>query len=102
MPEERVSEQRFWLSWYSTDEMGAWTLYRPWWISGERGSDGALTICAAVIAGSEEQAKDRIRLAYDNSPSEIEWRFCERKPDDWSGPFGGRFPRAEWMEWPTP
>lgn len=90
---------RFWLSWYDT-RYGQWELHSPWWVSGERCDDGAKTICAAVEADSEEDAKRKVLEAHDEYPDDVEWRFCEEKPDDWS-PFCDRFNRAKWMQWPT-
>jgi hypothetical protein len=84
--------KRFWLSWYS---VGAFTYEGPWWISGMHG--GRDVICAAVIAESLEEAKEKIVSAHhDESPSD--WRFAEEKEYDWA-PFGSRFKRQSWMQW---
>lgn len=102
--------KNWWLSWYSTPDTGAYTLHWPWWVSGARivadryafdeGREEP-TICAAVQADSEEAAKEIILAAHDRRPANIEWRFCEERPADWS-PFGSdRFPRDSWMHWPT-
>lgn len=91
---------RYWVSWYATGENGSWELHQPWWISGER-DDGALAVCAAVIAINEQQAKESIAAAHDKANvDDIEWRFCNERAADWS-PFCDRFPRAEWMQWPA-
>ncbi len=91
----------FWVSWYEPpDLLEAFELHWPWWISGSRMSDDAITICAAVKAESEEKAKELILDAHDNPIAALEFRFCEEKPENWEGPFGERFPRADWMDWP--
>ena len=89
----------YWISWYSTNEMGGWELHRPWWISGRRLPDEAATICAAIPADSEDDAKLQVEMAYDAPLKEIEWRFCKIQAEDW-GPFSDRFPKADWMKWP--
>lgn len=90
--------KRFWLSWYDT-RYGKWELDSPWWVSGERG-DGVLTICAAVRAPDEQCAKRLVIMAHDEPrPRDLEWRFVEERPGDWS-PFCDRFPRADWNRWP--
>lgn len=88
----------YWISWYSTPEMGGWELNSPWWETGIRCADEAVTICAAVHSQDEDLAKEIVRSTYDKLPDFIEWRFVESKPDDWS-PFSGRFPQADWMKW---
>lgn len=99
--------KRFWISWYHTPVMGQFELHSPWWVSGARHVADRLafdevreepTICAAVQADHEEAAKAIVQASYDVPPHEIEWRFCEERPDDWS-PFSGRFPKADWMKW---
>lgn len=98
--------KRFWLSWTAKDE-GPFTLWSPWWISGAAlYTDGKdilerPTICAAVIAPDEDAAKGVIRAAHDKPPLDLEWRFCNERPQDWS-PFCDRFPRGDWMKWPSP
>lgn len=97
--------KNFWLSWFGN--RCGYELHWPWWISGYRmdGDDetGALdtpSICAAVRAPNEAAAKALIIAAYDEPPGELEWRFCNERPDDWS-PFNERFPKADWMQWPA-
>lgn len=87
------------MSWYATKENGPFTLNTPWWISGERCSDGAATVCAAVMAESAADAQSTIVKAHDSILEGIEWRFVNDKPEDWD-PFCDRFPRAKWMTWP--
>lgn len=96
-----MADRSFWLSWYATKSMGEWELHSPWWISGSRMSDDADCVCAAVRAESETKAKIKIILSYDQPPAQIEWRFCEERPDEWS-PFSDRFPRAAWMQGAPP
>lgn len=95
--------RNWWVSWYSTAEMGEWELASPWWKSGTRSSDHAATICAAIRAIDSDSVRKKIAAAYDipltNPLVEIEWRFCNMRTDDWS-PFNDRFPRADWMQWP--
>lgn len=94
-----TTASRYWLSWYHKPAlMGGFELHLPWWISGTR-ADGADTVCAAVIAASEDAAREIIFDCYDKRPFDIEWRFCDERAADWS-PFSERFPRADWMQWP--
>lgn len=99
----------FWISWFHKPAMGAFELHSPWWVSGSREVANRFTfdeghseptICAAVRAEDEAAAKEAVTAAYDMRPADMEWRFCEPRPDDWS-PFSGRFPRADWMKWPS-
>lgn len=93
--------KRFWISWEHTVGGPVFELDSPWWISGY-GFDGDMeTICAAVLAENEEAAKRLVLDSYDESPGEVEWRFCNERPDDWT-PFCDRFRQAKWMKWPTP
>ena len=87
----------FWVSWYAHAVPFEWN--GPWWISGCRG-DGVDTICAAVMATSEEDARQKIVKAHDK-PVELEWRFSNEQAADWM-PFCERFPGADWMRWPWP
>lgn len=93
--------KNFWLSWYHA---GAFELHTPWWISGYRSAqedqeEDQATICAAVVAESEEAAKQLIIACHDTPPTEIEFRFVEERPSGWS-PFCDRFRAASWMRWP--
>jgi len=90
---------KYWVSWYHHKGMGDFELHSPWWISGERMSDDAKSICAAVEAQHEAGAKCAVFHAYDKEVTEIEWRFCNERADDWS-PYCERFPKADWMVWP--
>lgn len=89
---------RWWVSWWHKPSMGDFELHSPWWVSGfdEGGSE---SVCAAIIADSERSARRMILAAYDKKPRSIEFRFCNARPGDWN-PFCGRFPRADWMQWP--
>lgn len=86
----------FWISWHHTEAMGEFEIHSPWWRSGYRGSDGAASICAALRASDEAGAHELIYASYDERPSEIEFRFCEERPDTES-PFTDRFAKADWM-----
>jgi hypothetical protein len=105
MGTETPADQNYWCSWYCpNDLMGKFELHSPWWISGETMEDDdgkfAYTICAAVRAENEDAAQQIIIDSHDDpKPIGLEWRFVERRPDDWS-PFSDRFQRADWMQWP--
>jgi len=93
---------KYWVSWYAVPKRlsanGNFELESPWWISGWRDSDGADTICAAIMAETENEAKEAIYKAYDKRPRNLEFRFCEKQTEDWS-PFNSRFQRSAWMKW---
>lgn len=94
--------KNWWVSWYGT--ASPFTLESPWWISGYRcdgieGMSETPTICAAIQAESEEDAKDIVLASHDTPPADLEWRFVFERPEGWS-PYGDRFPRADWMRWP--
>ncbi len=90
----------YWLSWTSKTE--AFVMYFPWWISGYEchEKEDRPTICAAVWARSQQAAKDIIKNSHfeQSDGLNIEYRFCEERPLDWS-PFCDRFPRGDWMIW---
>jgi len=86
---------KYWLSWRHDEGLGEFELKWPWWISGYD-FDDKVCICAAVRANSKAEAEELILNSYDKRPSDLDWRFCEEKPADWS-PFSGRFPKADWM-----
>lgn len=93
---------RFWVSWW--DPNGDFELFWPWWATGQRETDDddeEVSICAALEASSEEEVEEFIRAAYD-APKDLtlEFRFIEERDDDWS-PFSSRFPKAQWMRWPS-
>jgi hypothetical protein len=96
--------KNFWVSWYSPSKLGSWEMFNPWWISGYAvgGDEDVPTICSAVRAESEDDAKMGLMLRYDTppNPDDIAWRFAEERPDNWS-PFTDRFERAAWMVWPA-
>lgn len=97
--------KRFWVSWYDTCG-GKYELHSPWWRSGFRmgGADGETeepTVCAAIEATDEDAAKAAVIAAHDEPrPDDLEWRFVEERPDDWS-PYCDRFRAAPWMKWAT-
>lgn len=90
---------RFWLSWYQPTKD-----YRPlldppnehvlgWWCSGYRGSDDVPILCALIAARSEDEAQASVKTDW---PEAEEWRFCEKKPDDYIP--GDRFPIDGWSK----
>ena len=91
----------YWISWYHDPKLrGGYELHSPWWVSGYAGSNNRETICAAVKADNEEDAKQIIQNCYD-IPQIFDisnWRFIEEQPHDWN-PFNNRFPKATWMIW---
>lgn len=91
---------RFWVSWFET-KPATFEYHGPWWVSGEREDDGALTMCAAVQADNGDAAKDVITMAHDEPRIALEWRFVSPRADDWA-PFCERFSKAPWMRWPWP
>lgn len=101
MSEDRMNN--YWISWYYLPPKRAWgwEYHGPWWVSGVRDADDAVTICAAVQAESEDDAMEAIYLAYDQRPENIDFRFVEDRGRDWNPlDLGGRFPAADWMVWP--
>lgn len=96
--------KRWWVSWWHDPEaFGGFELHSPWWVSG--GTDTADTICAALLADNEAHAMQLVYEAYDKTPSWIEFRFVEERPDDWT-PWKRnddqvlRWKRESWMQWP--
>jgi len=100
----------WWISWYHHPDDGEFELHTPWWVSGytlELGAQRSV-IVASVPARSEEAAWAAVEASYDTAPARLERRFCdpledrEQQPNvhrPWSSD-GGRFPRADWMQWP--
>lgn len=97
MTSDQHKTAAFWVSWWLKEADGAFELHSPWWISGER-MDGAQSVCAAIRAESEAAAQGMVLASYDRRPADLEWRFCEARPVEWS-PFSSRFRRADWMKW---
>ena len=91
-----------WVSWYAVPgtltEMGKFELHYPWWITGERCSDGAQTVVAAIPLARAEAIK-AVLDSHDKKPSRLEWRFNDEKD---GSPFCEYFPRQKWMKWPAP
>ena len=112
----------FWISWrHYYDHYSEFELHTPWWCSGS-GEDFD-TICAAVMAKNEDDARKQILASYDELPENTKdleiwimpdeggcvklptpfdglvWRFCNEKPKGWS-PYGDRFPEPDWAKWP--
>ena len=95
--ERELKVSRWWLSWCSN---GAFEYHGPWWITGyELGPPGRRTICAAVLAGTEDDARRAVTIAHDDPDVELLWRFVEPRVAD-GEPFCERFPQAAWMCWP--
>lgn len=96
------AKKYFWTSWYHSAVLTAFELHHPWWISGYRPGNSnvdplsAQTICAAIEAETEEEAKEIVLKSYDTPPEDLEWRFVTEK---YGSPFSERFPRADWMQW---
>jgi hypothetical protein len=98
-----VGRKPFWLSWMHDPNGPEFEIHWPWWRSGiAYMSDDSerYTICAAVKAKDEADAKAMVQLAYDEKVS-LSWRFCDERAPNWS-PFSDRFGKADWMTWPTP
>ncbi len=93
----KLDGKQWWLSWYAPAGEG-WALWFPWWVSGYDPEDRDI-IVAAVIADSEDEAKQVIYDAYDKTPDSLEWRFVNELEEGRSA-FSDRFRRAEWMVWP--
>jgi hypothetical protein len=92
--------RRFWVFWWHPPGGGEIELHYPWWVSGNRGGDGAPSICAAIIAEGEDEVKAKVLQAYIIPPENpLDFRFVVERGSNWA-PFGDRFPRAEWMVWP--
>lgn len=94
---------KFWLSWTARPKDGPFTIHSPWWISGQ--IDSRDTICAAIKADSVEEAKKKVLVCFDNPPGDLDWRFAQERPDNWS-PWDvkspgdtPRFARRPWMKW---
>jgi hypothetical protein len=91
--------KKYSVSWFHTSNLTPFTLSFPWWVSGTRMGDGAESICAAIVAQSEEEVMNYITSIYDTPPPDIEWRLIREMKKDES-PFSERFPKADWMKWP--
>lgn len=97
----------WWISWYSPQDFGGFTLYWPWWASGWAfdfdGKEISIFV-AAVRAESEDAAYEIVRQAYDTPPvfTDEQKRFCEciegkgKMPWEHENP---RFPLGDWMQW---
>lgn len=93
-----LESPKWWVGWEAADM--AFEIHTPWWISGYACYDdeNLPTICAAVAAETEEDAKAYIIASHDTPPDDLQWRFCEERRKDWQ-PFSSRFPRGDWMKW---
>lgn len=88
----------WWIGWVGPQLPGGFEYRGPWWVSGYQG-DGRPTFCAAVLAPTEIEAKRVVLDAY-GPATVLEWRFAREQREGWR-PFCPRFPRADWMVWPT-
>jgi len=65
-------------------------------------NEGAAVTDAAHLLPANSASPARLTVEHkqnlDLMPEDVEWRFVEERPDDWS-PFSDRFPQADWMEW---
>lgn len=95
--------KNYWISWYHEKEFSERKndCLIPEWVTGWRVDDEAQTVCAAVKADNEDEAKEIIARSYQDRPKNIEFRFCEKCEDDWI-PFNDRFRKREDMEWNNP
>ena len=87
---------KYWISWWHDTNYRPFLLNFPWWSTGTA-HDDAESICAAVIADDEVEARNIITNAYPEK-YKIRFRFNEAKPQNWS-PFSDRFKKMEWMKW---
>lgn len=94
--------KNYWISWWQDQQPFE---FAPWWVSGWRcgEAEDQPSICAAVQAESENAAKAAIIAAHDSpQPDDLDWRFIEERPDDWT-PYNSRFEKADWMpDWRSP
>lgn len=88
--------KKYWISWYHEQCFSPFEIDTAFWSTGWRVSDYAETICAAIYATSQTNAYDTIIKSYDEKPDIIDFRFCEKKPRNWT-PYDERFYQASWM-----
>lgn len=92
----------YWVSWWRDPSVG-FELHSPWWVTGYRyvglPAIEQASICAAIMAEDDIDARCRVALAHDREPQNLDFRFSASKAAEWS-PFCDRFPRASWMVWP--
>lgn len=91
---------KYWVSWWTGTSEGEFELDTPWWVSGYRGSgeNSMDSVCAAIKADTENEAREIIYNSYDKRPAHLDFRFINQKGKEWS-PFCDRFPKSSWMEW---
>lgn len=98
-------KQAWWISWWSDEEMGGFTLYSPWWTSGwSLDADGKeeTVFVAAVRADSEDEAFKLVESSYDKDGIVVKRRFADPMDEDEKKPWeheGTRFPFGDWMIW---
>jgi hypothetical protein len=91
-----VMLKTFWMSWYEPTPDGEFAPYtwplpkgNHYWCSGWVADESAATLCALVMAPSEEDAKKMVRRWWKHRRP-TEWRFCNERPNGWTP--GDRFP----------
>lgn len=99
----------FWVSFFEKENrIGLFVCDGPMWITGIAGGwnpevdDERLTVCVAVRARSETEAKAAVVLAYSDQSGPLEWRFCEECDEDWEPLAQERFEAKPEMRWPWP
>lgn len=95
--ERRAGVRRWWVRWYNCfAEMGPFTLYTPWWISGTTMDEPEKQIIVALIKAKDgEEVKEIIYTSYDKRPDKIEFSFINEVEPTWQP--SDRFPWEDWM-----
>ncbi len=106
MTETAAKKPAWWISWFSPESLGGFTLTAPWWRSGwyyDKDGNEVTILVAAVRADSKDEAFALIESSYDTKPEGgVERRFIDRLEEDETKPWeheGTRFPLGDWMEW---
>lgn len=95
--ERRAGVRRWWVRWYNCfAEMGPFTLYTPWWISGTTMDEPEKQIIVALIKAKDGgEVKEIIYTSYDKRPDKIEFSFINEVEPTWQP--SDRFPWEDWM-----
>ena len=95
--ERRAGVRRWWVRWYNCfAEMGPFTLYTPWWVSGTTMDEPEKQIMVALIKAKDgEEVKEIIYTSYDKRPDKIEFSFINEVGPTWRP--SDRFLWADWM-----
>lgn len=95
--ERRAGVRRWWVRWYNCfAEMGPFTLYTPWWISGTTMDEPEKQIIVALIKAKDVgEVKEIIYTSYDKRPDKIEFSFINEVEPTWQP--SDRFPWEDWM-----